>query len=163
MLKFFRKIRQQLLKQGNFRRYFFYAFGEILLVMIGILLALQVNKWNEWRKAKEEEKQMLEQIKGDLELEIKRYDWNTNKSDIELEYLTSVSNGNYAEVDLTQFLIPFNRYYLHEDINSAYLGLKIQAKYPSSRILTLGKRSSGFTNFNMAELMELVNGTKIMY
>ena len=47
MIKFFRKIRQKLLGKGKIRRYLVYALGEILLVMIGILLALQVNNWNE--------------------------------------------------------------------------------------------------------------------
>jgi len=51
MLAFFRKIRQQLLQENKFTRYLAYAFGEILLVVIGILIALQVNTWNEDRKA----------------------------------------------------------------------------------------------------------------
>lgn len=52
MIKFFRKIRQNMIDEGNLKRYLFYAIGEILLVMIGILLALQVNNWNEKRKGK---------------------------------------------------------------------------------------------------------------
>ena len=50
MLKFFRKIRQNLLMENKTGKYFKYAIGEIVLVMIGILLALQVNNWNENRK-----------------------------------------------------------------------------------------------------------------
>jgi len=50
MLKFFRRIRQKLLSENRFRKYLIYAIGEIVLVMIGILLALQVNNWNEDRK-----------------------------------------------------------------------------------------------------------------
>ena len=50
MLKFFRKIRRKLLDEGNLKRYLIYAIGEILLVMVGILLALQVNKLNERSK-----------------------------------------------------------------------------------------------------------------
>jgi len=46
MIKFFRRIRQQLLGEGKTGKYLKYALGEILLVMIGILLALQVNNWN---------------------------------------------------------------------------------------------------------------------
>ena len=50
MLRFFRKMRNALIPDSRFGRYFFYALGEIVLVVIGILIALQVNNWNEDRK-----------------------------------------------------------------------------------------------------------------
>ena len=50
MIKFFRKIRQNLLSEGKTGKYFKYAIGEIVLVVIGILIALQINNWNEGRK-----------------------------------------------------------------------------------------------------------------
>ena len=50
MIKFFRKIRQKLIAEGNLKRYLIYAIGEIILVVIGILIALQINNWNENRK-----------------------------------------------------------------------------------------------------------------
>jgi len=50
MIKFFRKIRQKLIDESNLKKYLVYAIGEILLVMIGILLALQVNNWNNNKK-----------------------------------------------------------------------------------------------------------------
>lgn len=52
MIKFFRRIRQQLLSEGKIRQYLFYALGEILLVVIGILIALQINNANEDSKQK---------------------------------------------------------------------------------------------------------------
>ena len=52
MINFFRNIRRQLANDNKFQKYFRYAFGEILLVVIGILIALQVNNWNEKRKQK---------------------------------------------------------------------------------------------------------------
>jgi len=51
MIKFFRKIRRQLLTENRFSKYLLYAIGEIVLVVIGILIALQINIWNENRKA----------------------------------------------------------------------------------------------------------------
>jgi hypothetical protein len=47
MLKFFRKIRQNLLEESKFRKYLVYALGEIVLVVVGILIPLQINNWNE--------------------------------------------------------------------------------------------------------------------
>ena len=49
MIKFFRKIRQKLLTQNKFSKYLLYAVGEIVLVVIGILIALQINNWNQDR------------------------------------------------------------------------------------------------------------------
>lgn len=66
MLKFFRQIRQQLIHQGNSRKYLLYAIGEIALVMIGILLALQVNNWNEQRKKLSAEKTIIKAIHSDF-------------------------------------------------------------------------------------------------
>lgn len=52
MIKFFRKIRQRLLAENKLTRYLIYATGEIVLVVIGILIALQINNWNEQAKIK---------------------------------------------------------------------------------------------------------------
>jgi Family of unknown function (DUF6090) len=50
MIKFFRKIRQRLLTENKFSKYLIYAVGEIVLVVIGILIALGVNNWNQEKK-----------------------------------------------------------------------------------------------------------------
>jgi hypothetical protein len=50
MIPFFRKIRYKLAKDGQFLKYSRYAIGEILLVVVGILIALQINNWNENQK-----------------------------------------------------------------------------------------------------------------
>jgi len=65
MIKFFRNIRQRLIKEGNTTNYLKYAIGEILLVMVGILLALQVNNWNENRKIKLNELKLVKQLIDD--------------------------------------------------------------------------------------------------
>ncbi len=63
MLKFFRQIRKKLLTENRFSQYLVYAIGEIFLVVIGILIALQVNNWNENLKTKAEEKKILLELK----------------------------------------------------------------------------------------------------
>ncbi len=67
MIKFFRKIRQELLSKGKTGKYLKYAIGEIILVVIGILIALQINNWNEDQKRKALEKNMLENLVENLE------------------------------------------------------------------------------------------------
>ncbi|WP_396602470.1 DUF6090 family protein [Algibacter sp. R77976] len=66
MIKFFRKIRQNLIMENKTSKYFKYALGEIILVVIGILIALQINNWNENRKLQQKEVQILKEIKSDL-------------------------------------------------------------------------------------------------
>ena len=62
MLAFFRKIRKVLLESGAKGKYLLYAIGEILLGVIGILIALQINNCNEWRKDRIIEKDLLIQL-----------------------------------------------------------------------------------------------------
>ena len=67
MIKFFRKIRQKLLTENKFSKYLLYAIGEIVLVVIGILIALQINNWNENRKLKGAEIKLLQNFKTSIE------------------------------------------------------------------------------------------------
>jgi hypothetical protein len=66
MLTFFRKIRKKLANDNKPLKYMRYALGEILLVMIGILLALQVNNWNEERKDRIKEKELEIALQSDF-------------------------------------------------------------------------------------------------
>tara|TARA_R110000744_G_scaffold373458_1_gene485630 strand:+ start:8838 stop:9908 length:1071 start_codon:yes stop_codon:yes gene_type:complete len=66
MIKFFRKIRQRLLTDNKFSKYFLYAIGEIVLVVIGILIALQINTWNEEQKNRFEEKNLLLELRTEF-------------------------------------------------------------------------------------------------
>jgi hypothetical protein len=70
MIKFFRKIRQRLLSEGKTGKYFKYAIGEIILVVIGILIALQINNWNEERKLSNNELNLLISLQTDLKFNL---------------------------------------------------------------------------------------------
>ena len=63
MIKFFRKIRQNLLMDNKTSKYFKYAVGEIILVVIGILIALQINNWNSNRIDQQKEALYLKNLK----------------------------------------------------------------------------------------------------
>ena len=66
MIKFFRHIRQSLIMENKTSKYLKYAIGEIVLVVIGILIALQINNWNESRKANENLIQLFERTQKEL-------------------------------------------------------------------------------------------------
>jgi len=66
MIKFFRKIRQNLLMKNKTGKYFKYAIGEIVLVVFGILIALQINNWNENKKIRTIELSILEELQQAL-------------------------------------------------------------------------------------------------
>jgi hypothetical protein len=74
MIKFFKKIRQRLLTENKFSKYLIYAIGEIILVVIGILIALQINNANENRKSAAQETLYLKRL-----LSENREDINTFK------------------------------------------------------------------------------------
>lgn len=66
MIKLFSKIRQKLIAEGKTANYLKYAIGEILLVVIGILIALQINNWNENRKTEAKIRNLLVALRSDL-------------------------------------------------------------------------------------------------
>jgi len=73
MLILFRSIRQKLILEENVKKYLLYAIGEILLVVIGILIALQINTWNQQRIQKAAELQYLQNLLIDVDLQIDEF------------------------------------------------------------------------------------------
>ena len=73
MLRFFRQIRQRLITDNKFSKYLLYAVGEIILVMIGILLALQVNNWNQEQEQQKAIKRYLVSLVKDLEMDLEQF------------------------------------------------------------------------------------------
>jgi len=81
MIKFFRNIRQKLVSEGKTINYIKYAIGEIVLVVIGILIALQINKWNEDHKKSKEQYFILNKLKLDIELDTTRVSEQIEQND----------------------------------------------------------------------------------
>lgn len=94
MIKFFRHIRKSLLMENKTSKYFKYAIGEILLVMIGILLALQVNNWNNNR---------LDVIKEQMFLKNLQEHFKTNLAEQKRIYIM-FTEGYQASVNLLEFI-----------------------------------------------------------
>ena len=92
MIKFFRHIRRQLLRENRFTRYLIYAIGEIILVVIGILIALQVNNWNEQRKVEKAEVKYIMALRGDLKRDLYAQDSIINFLQKKIQNLEVLAN-----------------------------------------------------------------------
>jgi hypothetical protein len=116
VIKFFRHIRQRLIKENRVSKYLIYAAGEIVLVVIGILIALQINNWNENRKEAHKAQELFEELYNELErvqrgleqtssgnalytayLEETLAAWDS----LDYDLLSTFERHNYAEVNLS--------------------------------------------------------------
>lgn len=109
-MKLFRGFRQQLIHDKNLKKYLLYAIGEILLVMIGILLAFQVDNWNEDREKKIEEirtyENIREQILGDKKLIQVQRNFN-DRYMAQFEYgLKIIMENDRTQLDTLASIIP---------------------------------------------------------
>ncbi|QBA64610.1 DUF6090 family protein [Muriicola soli] len=105
MIKFFRRIRQRLLAENKLSKYLLYAIGEILLVVIGILIALQINNANETRKERAIEINYLKNLRADLLLEIEN-----NKSFSEYRFEKARSSTQLLNTSLPESIEDVQRY-----------------------------------------------------
>jgi len=105
MLTVLRKIRKSLIDSSATRKYFFYAFGEIALVVIGILIALQINNWNENRKLNEKEAQLVKALHTELEFNL---DYHIRYLDVHLARVDSTCRKLLAGMGQQQVMISEN-------------------------------------------------------
>lgn len=121
MNKFFRKIRLKSLKESKNISYAKYAFGEILLVVIGILLALQINNWNENRKQDRELKNILKTIYEDLKTD-------TIQAKIIIDYYKEVEKNSGKIINNEINTTNFDDFPNIKALASRYLPFTIQTK-----------------------------------
>ncbi len=81
MIKFFRKIRYDLMEKNKTGKYLKYAIGEIILVVIGILIALSINNWNENNKSRNSEKILLSNLKEEFNFNLKELEKTKKRID----------------------------------------------------------------------------------
>ncbi|WP_019669890.1 DUF6090 family protein [Eudoraea adriatica] len=100
MIKFFRHIRKQLLTENKTGKYIAYAIGEIILVVIGILIALQINNWNEERVARRSEQKLLMSLLEDFKSNLASLESSLNEIpnlieeySLVLEHAGRINNG----------------------------------------------------------------------
>ncbi len=95
MIKFFRKIRQNMIKENKASKYLLYAIGEIILVVIGILIALSINNWNQERVSKNKAYSYLNQINNDLSLDLKFYKYSINRASERIRVFDNVVKSDF--------------------------------------------------------------------
>jgi hypothetical protein len=97
-----------MMEQNKIHKYIFYAFGEILLIVIGILIALQVNNWNENRIQHNKEKRFLERLAIDLDEDLENIKSSLNANNRRVkraeDLLKTTENPKLIEDDPTYFI-----------------------------------------------------------
>ena len=107
MFTLLRKVRHSLIKAGSTQRYLLYAFGEIILVVLGILIALQINNWNIANKNQQKEVKILKSLKDDFQSNLNELVQVSSTLPVELSRLyfnldhfgTSNNEFSRAEID----------------------------------------------------------------
>jgi len=115
MIKFFRTIRKDLMEKNKTGNYLKYAVGEIVLVVIGILIALSINNWNEERKNILNESQLVKNIIEDLRLDSEHINQSLNELTNQLyiidhliaKVLNSENELNYDSTELVRYSSDF--------------------------------------------------------
>ena len=123
MIKFFNKIRKSTLEQNKLGKYLKYAFGEIILVMIGILLALQVNTWNNNRELKKEELKVMKSLHQEFSQNLERFDTVYNvqlKRKKAIEYVMSGELQNLPTDSLVTLLEMINMSWTFDPFQGIY-------------------------------------------
>jgi hypothetical protein len=150
MIKFFRQFRRKLLNEGKTPKYFKYAIGEIVLVVIGILIALQINNWNQEHQQKNEELKQLKALKLEFE-----------KNAISLDSITTHHTENE---DATLRLMNATNNYTIEAFDSLYLKAVYNYNFDSSKgiynsLINSGKLeliSNQTLKYKLAEIQDIV-------
>jgi hypothetical protein len=114
MINFFRKIRKKMADDNRPLKYFSYAIGEIVLVVIGILIALQINNWNEQRKSKELMLINIQSIKDDIKADKLLLNKIINSLNNQIEsgnyILPIMESEEHLILDSLKFILSFNEF-----------------------------------------------------
>ncbi len=119
MIKFFRKIRKKLLQENRFSKYLLYAIGEIILVVIGILIALQVSNFNEQRKQQEQAIQLKKALQSELKADIELMNLDLEYIEKELDLSNSLAKRLSSATATSDTLIQIVRHEYRTGFNGS--------------------------------------------
>ena len=139
MIRLFRKIRHQLLSEDKYSTYFLYAFGEMFLVVVGILLALQIDNWNQIRKDKLEAENLFQDLKISLQTDLKEIERVLEITSLSLEdqnIILTISTDEILDNYDKEELIEMVRN-IWAGVNSFYPKLGVYNQIVSSNLMRL--------------------------
>ena len=160
MIPIFRKIRKKMADDNKPMRYMRYAIGEIILVVIGILLALQLNSWKEEINAKEELKTSMNLMLDDLSQDIAFYNKQIERIGNRILLLSNFTQGNYSKIDIeiipnsVSFNIP-NKIY-----GKTYISLKEDRQFNMIKNLELRRKITSYYEVSCEEYSVIANWHK---
>ena len=142
MIKFFRKIRQKLLVENRFNKYLLYAIGEIVLVVIGILIALQINNWNQYKNNQETLKLYLTEFNEEIKFNIRDIKFELQDIDTQKKIKGNLLKNTKLDTILLDTLEKhIETFYINVGYSST-----LMKRFENSQISNYGKYDSIFNN-----------------
>ena len=149
MIKFFRRIRQKMLTENKFSKYLIYAIGEIILVVIGILIALQINEYRTNRDVQYEEIEFLKFVKQDLHKDLNNLKQVLGFKKIQFDNCKEIIEYYKNSVDSIKDSLDFT----DKIISTFYL----INENPSNTAFETAKLSGGIQKYKNKTLMNLLS------
>jgi len=141
-------------------KYFKYAIGEIILVVIGILIALQLNSWKEEIKAKEELKTSMNLMLDDLSQDIAFCNTQIEKIENRVLLLNDFSKGNYSDVSIESIPDILSYNLPNKNFGTTYISLKEDRKFNMIKNIELKKKITFYYEVSLEEYSDIATWHK---
>jgi len=160
MIKLLRKIRYELMDNNKTGKYLKYAIGEIILVVIGILIALQLNSWKEEINAKEELKTSMNLMLDDLSQDIAFYNKEIERIGDRILLLSDFSQRNYSKIDIEIIPNAVSYNIPNKNYGKTYISLKEDRQFNMIKNLELRKKITSYYEVSCEEYSLIANWHK---
>ena len=157
MIKFFRKIRYDLMEKNKTGKYLKYAIGEIVLVVIGILIALQLNSWKEEINAKEELKTSMNLMLDDLSQDIAFYNKEIERIGDRILLLSDFSQRNFSKIDIEIIPNAVSYNIPNKNYGKTYISLKEDRQFNMIKNIELRKKITSYYEVSCEEYSVIAN------
>jgi hypothetical protein len=152
---YFKKLTKRL-KSADFIQFLKYGIGEVVLLVIGILIALQINNWNENRKAENEQRAILSVVASDLETDIAQAKTLLNAFETKLGLIESSIDSFLNEGQYPTNPLSVGLHTNYADFNLNTRGIELLRKLPSNQLENDSSIQSINTFYRNAEAMNKI-------